>query len=74
MRAAYTAQVSRYLDLLKRLSEEANAKWPRQQAIATLSALVGAACLARAVDGEALSSEILETTADALIRAISAPA
>ena len=54
-RAAYTAQVGRYLDLLGRLNEDANEKAARKHAIMTLSALVGAVCLARAVDDDMLS-------------------
>lgn len=66
-RAAYTAQVSRYLDLLSGLSDGTNGKTARKHAMMTLSALVGAICLARAVDDDALSKEILAATSDALI-------
>ena len=45
----------------------------RKRAIMLLSALVGALGLARAVDDERLSVEILEATADGLINSIDAP-
>jgi TetR/AcrR family transcriptional repressor of nem operon len=57
VRAAYRQQVRRYLAHLERLlggDEEA-----RQRATVALSTLVGAVLLARAVDDEALSDEIL---------------
>ena len=61
-RAAYTRQVESYLgmfaDLLQSRSAEA-----RRRAVTVLSALVGALALARAVDDEALSTEILESVA-----------
>lgn len=65
-RTAYTQQVRHYLDLilaaLKRGEGDAN----RQQSVLTLSALVGALTLARAVNDEKLSLEILRSTARAL--------
>jgi TetR/AcrR family transcriptional repressor of nem operon len=73
VRAAYSAQVSRYLQLLARLTETATDTVARNRAIMLLSALVGALGLARAVDDERLSVEILEATADGLINSIDAP-
>jgi TetR/AcrR family transcriptional regulator, transcriptional repressor for nem operon len=61
-RAAYTRQVENYLgmfgDLLRSLGPEARAR-----AITVLSALVGALALARAVDDEDFSREVLESVA-----------
>ena len=61
-RAAYTRQVESYFgmfaDLLRPLGPEA-----RRRAITVLSALVGALALARAVDDEDLSREVLESVA-----------
>jgi TetR/AcrR family transcriptional repressor of nem operon len=57
VRAAYRAQVERYLDSVERFlggGEDAH-----RRAILAFSALVGAVVLARAVDDEALSDEIL---------------
>lgn len=73
VRAAFTAQISRYLDLLKGLSGDTNKKKARQRAIMTLSALVGALSLARAVDDDALSIEILQATSETLISSMQAP-
>jgi TetR/AcrR family transcriptional regulator, transcriptional repressor for nem operon len=61
-RSAYTRQVENYLgmfaELLRPLGPDA-----RRRAIAVLSALVGALALARAVDDEALTREVLESVA-----------
>jgi TetR/AcrR family transcriptional regulator, transcriptional repressor for nem operon len=69
-RAAYTRQVENYLgmfaDLLRPLGPDA-----RRRAITVLSALVGALALARAVNDEALTNEILESVA-AEIKALAA--
>jgi TetR/AcrR family transcriptional repressor of nem operon len=57
VRSAYTGQVERYLEHFERFlggGEEA-----RQRAIHAVSALIGSVLLARAVDDEALSDEIL---------------
>ena len=57
VRAAYRRQVERYLDNLEQLlgsGEDA-----RRKAVVVLSSLVGAVLVARAVDDEALSEEIL---------------
>jgi TetR/AcrR family transcriptional repressor of nem operon len=70
VRAAYSAQVSRYLDLLRRLNDTATPTAARQRAIMILSALVGGISLARAVDDDALSGEILRATAESLIRSL----
>lgn len=64
-RAAYTRQVKDYLamfaDLLQPLGPHA-----RRRAITVLSALVGALALARAVDDEALTREVLASVAEEL--------
>jgi TetR/AcrR family transcriptional repressor of nem operon len=59
-RAAYTRQVNTYLDLLAGLAAAEKSKEKRAKAIAALSSLVGAVSLARAVNDEALSREILQ--------------
>lgn len=56
-RAAYTSQVRRYLDLLAALDPNHDS----DQAQLTLAALVGGVLLARAVDDQGLSDEILES-------------
>ncbi|MGW9025277.1 TetR/AcrR family transcriptional regulator [Streptomyces sp. NPDC055722] len=66
LQEAYERQVRTYLDLIARLddgSEEA-----RAEAMLTLSALVGAMLMARAVADPALSDELLTTAADRLRR------
>jgi TetR/AcrR family transcriptional repressor of nem operon len=61
-RAAYTAHVRRYLDLLSQRAPSANPDAP----YVTLAALVGAVALARAVNDPALSDELLTRTARSL--------
>jgi TetR/AcrR family transcriptional regulator, transcriptional repressor for nem operon len=64
VRAAYRRQVERYLDHLERfLGGGADA---RRRATVAVSALVGSLALARALDDEALSTEILENVRQAL--------
>ena len=66
VRAAYTRQVRLYLDLLSKMIDGKGGRATRRDSVLTLSALVGAIAMARAVDDEALSLEILGSTADAL--------
>jgi TetR/AcrR family transcriptional repressor of nem operon len=61
-RAAYTTQVGTYIDLLERLLPPGSNAQQRATAITTLSTLVGAVSMARAVNDEALSREILAST------------
>jgi TetR/AcrR family transcriptional repressor of nem operon len=63
-RAAYTAQVRRYLDLFAGLEPTGDPDDP----YLILAALVGAIALARAVDDPVLSGEILEKAARSLHR------
>jgi len=67
-RASYTRQVAAYLELLTNLivSDKRNSR--RVKAIAALSTLVGAISMARAVNDENLSAEILRSAADELKR------
>jgi len=65
-RAAYSRQVNRYADLLARLIERVPAKQRRGPALAALATLVGAISLARAVNDERLSREILKSAAKEL--------
>jgi TetR/AcrR family transcriptional repressor of nem operon len=64
-RTAYTRQVGIYLELLTRLIA-AEKKMKRVKAIAALSTLVGAVSMARAVNDEKLSREILKSASDEL--------
>jgi len=65
-RSAYTRQVETYLGLLTRLIGGNKQKTTRRKAIAALSTLVGALSMARAVNDEKLSQEILRSAADEL--------
>jgi len=65
-RTAYTQQVDTYLGVLTKLIASDSQKSRRVKAITALSALVGAVSLARAVNEELLSQEILKSVADEL--------
>ena len=65
-RAAYTRQVGVYIDMLVGLLPPGSDAPRRAAAIAALSTLVGAVSMARAVDDEALSDEILASAATEL--------
>jgi TetR/AcrR family transcriptional repressor of nem operon len=65
-RSAYTRQVGIYLGLLAKLLARHKQRSRRAKAIAVLSTLVGAVSLARAVNDEKLSREILNAAADEL--------
>ncbi len=65
-RAAYTAQVEIYIEMLVRLLGPGSSDRRRATAITTLSTLVGAVSMARAVSDEALSLEILASAASEL--------
>lgn len=65
-RAAYTQQVGIYLELLAKLALADKPGARRAKAIAALSSLVGAVSLARAVNDDQLSREILKSAADEL--------
>jgi TetR/AcrR family transcriptional repressor of nem operon len=65
-RAAYTRQVGRYLELLGKLIAGDQQRPRRMKAIAALSTLVGAVSMARAVNDEKLSREILRSAAEEL--------
>jgi TetR/AcrR family transcriptional regulator, transcriptional repressor for nem operon len=65
-RSAYTRQVGIYLDLLAKLLARHKQRSRRAKAIAALSTLVGAVSLARAVNDERLSREILKAATDEL--------
>lgn len=60
-RALFTGQVRRNIETLSELGENKTPDAARAQAILTLSAMVGAVGLARAVSDEDLSEEILKT-------------
>jgi len=62
-RAAYTQQVGVYIDMLMRLLPAGTTEESRAKAITALSTLVGAVSMARAVNDEALSQEILASAA-----------
>jgi TetR/AcrR family transcriptional repressor of nem operon len=65
-RSAYTLQVGTYLELLIKLIPGDKKRSRRIKAIAALSTLVGAVSMARAVNDERLSREILKSAADEL--------
>ena len=65
-RSAYSRQVSIYLELLARLIARTTPKSRRAKAIAALSTLVGAVSIARAVNNDKLSREILKSAAHEL--------
>ena len=65
-RAAYTDQVRIYIDMLLRLLPPVTSDRSRATAITALSTLVGAVSMARAVNDEALSREILASAASEL--------
>jgi len=62
-RTAYTQQVGAYLGLLTRLIAGEKNKSKRARAIAALSTMIGAVSMARAVNDEKLSREILKSAA-----------
>jgi TetR/AcrR family transcriptional repressor of nem operon len=66
VRRAFTDGVRKRLDILTHLVPGRSAAARRRKSIATLSALVGALVLARAVDDPALSDEILAAAAASL--------
>lgn len=66
VRAAFTDGLRPFIDVLAQCQPGSQAAGQRQQALAILSSLVGAIVLARAVDDDALSTEILSATALAL--------
>lgn len=66
VRTAYARQVREYLTWIAGIADAQDEPTGRREAVATLSALVGALALARAVDDDALSSEILKATAEHL--------
>jgi TetR/AcrR family transcriptional repressor of nem operon len=65
-RSAYTKQVAIYLELLVNLIATDTRKSRRAKAIAALATLVGAVSMARAVNDEKLSRELLKSAADEL--------
>lgn len=65
-RATYTAHVRDFLALIGESLGGGTTKATKRQAILTLSAMVGALTLARAVNDEVLSAELLESTLRAL--------
>lgn len=60
-RTAYTEQVRLYLSLIGGMHEQHHAPAARAQAMVTLSAMVGAMLIARAVNDDDLSWELLDT-------------
>ena len=65
-RSAYTKQVGVYLELLAKLIAAEKRRSRRAKAIAALATLVGAVSMARAVNDEKLSRELLKSAADEL--------
>lgn len=65
-RGAYTDQVRSYLELVEASISDPDPARRRRRALLTLSSLVGAVLMARAVDSPALSDELLAEVAEAL--------
>ncbi len=65
-RSAYTKQVGIYLELLVKLIATDTRKSRRAKAISALATLVGAVSMAREVNDEKLSRELLKSAADEL--------
>lgn len=59
VRAAYRAQVERYIADMEGLLGDPDEEETRRRAIAAVSSMVGALLISRAIDDEALSDEIL---------------
>jgi TetR/AcrR family transcriptional regulator, transcriptional repressor for nem operon len=71
-RPAYTEQIRRYIDRLESLLDEegvGDAGDRRERAIATISTLVGALIISRAVDDPELADEVLRGSRDVLLAA-----
>jgi TetR/AcrR family transcriptional repressor of nem operon len=69
-RAAYTAQIRRYIDRLQGVLADAGDEADRRErAIATMSTLVGALVISRAVDDPELADEILGSSREMLLAA-----
>jgi len=68
VRRPFTQEVRTNLVMLERFATESSKIARRKRAIATLAGMVGALILARAVDDESLSNEILSVAADGLDR------
>ncbi len=66
VRSAYSLQVGRYVSLIMRLIAHMPQKKRRSAALAALATLVGAVSMARAVNDDTLSREILKSAADDL--------
>jgi len=66
VRAVFTAGLREYLDALAAIADRDTTGGVPKNAIAILSTLVGAMLLARAVDDEALSDNLLDAARDAL--------
>jgi len=65
-RSAYTEHVRHFIDLIVPSMKNGGPRAKRRHAMLTLSAMAGALMLARAVNDEALSDEILQLTSRAL--------
>lgn len=66
VKQAYEKQVRTYLDLIAGLDDDSEDAAP--EAMLTLSALVGAVLISRAVADKTFSDEVLETVAEQLVR------
>jgi TetR/AcrR family transcriptional regulator, transcriptional repressor for nem operon len=66
VRLAYSLQVGRYVELIKKLIAHTPPKKRRAVALSALATLVGAVSMARAVSDDTLSREILKSAAEDL--------
>ncbi|HYF85487.1 MAG TPA: TetR/AcrR family transcriptional regulator, partial [Azospirillum sp.] len=67
-RSAFTRGLRPFIDMLQRLVPGRSEEAKRKAALATLSGMVGALILARAVDDPDLSDEILEAARTSLTK------
>ena len=67
-RELYTKQIRRNIRLLARLLGDTSSPPPRQQAILAYSAMLGAIALSRAVSDQPLSTEILASVKELLVK------
>lgn len=67
VRHRFTQGVRRFAELIDKLLPRSSAERRRQRALAAISTLVGAVILARAVDDEQLSGELLDAAKSAVV-------
>ena len=66
VKASFEAGIKQYLELLGRWLGKAEGEQPSSKAMATLSTMVGAVVLSRALNDERLSKQFLQAAADSV--------